>query len=144
MGVILGVFGAASVAGYTAFRMLRIPDPPTRSVHLRSGATVELVDYGTPAEAPPTWHLEYRTRIPIRDREKLADEVATLWVDMEPQAESSGYSKVAVIPTSFSRRVAFAGWKPVVFSHESTAFWFQKGADGWHRTSGWPRDRRIE
>jgi hypothetical protein len=124
--------------------MARFADPPTRTVRLSSGAFVEFLDYGVPPEAPPTWHLDYRTRVPMHDRQKLAAEVVTIWSDVQRQAEQAGYSKVFIISTSFSRRVVFDGWRPVVFSHESTAFCYQRQSSGWKRTGGWPQEYREE
>lgn len=135
---------ALSALGYIAFAMARIPDPPTRTLRLPSGVSVEVVDVGLPAEAPPTWHFEYRTRVPIRDTEGLANEVAALSAGLQLEAEHSGYSRVVVIPTNFSRRVVFDGWRPIIFSHASTALVLEKSGDKWKRTNGWPREYRHE
>jgi hypothetical protein len=145
LGVAVALAGLAVLAcGLLGAWMARIPDPPTRSVRLPSGAVVEFLDYGVPPEAPPTWHLDYRTRIPIRERRQLAAEVVALWADVKGQAEHAGYSRVFIMPTNFSRRVVFDGWRPVVFSHESTAFCLQRQEGAWKRTGGWPQEYRDE
>jgi hypothetical protein len=145
LGVAAGLVGMVLLAfGGLRVWMARIPDPATRTVRLSSGALVEFLDYGAPPEAPPTWHLDYRTHVAMHDRQKLAAEVLALWADVKDQADRAGYSRVFIMPTNFSRRVVFDGWRPVVFSHESTAFCFQRQSSGWKRTSGWPQEYREE
>ncbi len=143
LGIALGLVATVLVvAGSLAVRVARIPDPPTRAVRLPSGAVVDFLDYGMEPEPPPTWHVDYRTRIPIHDQDGLAAEVAALWPDLQAKAEQAGYSRVVVSPTNFSHEIRLDGWRPVILSLASGAFCVQKDADGWHRTNGWPEQFR--
>ncbi len=130
-----------AVLGYIGLAMWQIHDPATRTVAFKSGGHVEAIDFGGAKEAGPVWHFDYRTRIAINDRPKLAAEAAALWTDLQAEADMAERSEVVLMPTNFARRVVFDGWRPIVLSHVGTGFRLKKGTDGvWRKTNGWPAE----
>jgi hypothetical protein len=92
---------------------------------------------------PPGWVFEYRTRIPISDRDRLEQEVAALWPEIQGEADAAEVTRASIWPNNFSRQLKLDGWRPVVLSHHSTAFSFEKGSTGtWLKRGGWSMARR--
>lgn len=116
--------------GLVAYVILKMPNPQTKHVRLRSGREVDVVWSGPLNGSKPKWIFEYRTRVPIRDHDRLQHEVEALWHDIENQADQAGLPRAAVWPVSFDTEVRFNGWKPVIFRQLSTQFGFEKNADG--------------
>ena len=112
--------------------------PPTTVRELSSGRKIEVVSMGTLEGDNPTWVLEYRTLLPLGDRERLQCEVVALWNEVAAEADRTGVRRAGVWPNNFGRHLRFDGWRPVMLSNGSTAFSFKKTEGGaWVKAGGW-------
>ena len=104
------------------------PDPETHLVTLPSGRTIEVIQMGQ--DDAESWSLTYRTRLPMNDQSRLACEVEGIWKELVAQVDKAGTRKAVISPENFSIHLAFAGWRPVIFSHMSTGYIFKKDDAG--------------
>ncbi len=90
---------------------------------------------------PPSWMFEYKTDLPLEDREALACEAIDLWPNIVPEVRAAGVTRATFWPTSKQRKLVWAGWRPVVISNKQTALVLVQASDGtWQPDGGWPHD----
>ena len=147
-GVLAGVaaFLVASVAAVVlilAWTIYRgwFPNPSTTRQTLRSGHQVDVVWQGVRRNGEPTWVMEYRTWISMKERRYMLPiwrEATELSKELPEEAERSGVASVWLQPVSFDHEIRFDGFRPVVLSRMSTTFMFSKKSDGtWEQSGGW-------
>jgi hypothetical protein len=130
------------VAGLAFMAVVAAPHfqhPETRLVTLPSGRRIEVIQMGVNDSAPHEWSLDYRTRLPMNQPEKVACEVAAIWSDVRTDAERVGATRALVAPQNFSIRILSSGWRFGLVSHVSTGYIFSKSATGQWTQRGGPR-----
>lgn len=128
-------FGAILVVGcgWIALGFLRLPNPKTEHVKLKSGRDVEKIWSGVVNGR--AWVFEYRTHVPTGDLKGLHNEAEAIWPGVKEQAERAGQSKASLWPIDFRRQVRFSGWRPIVIGQRMTPVSFERSADGIWRVS---------